>query len=111
MHDLRDSFVPLPETNPSGFSSPYQPKTTYIRGSYTGEIIGEKIMAEEKITEDMNIREVIEKYPQVVPVFAKYNMGCIGCIAASYETLKDIAVVHGTNVAAFVKDLNDAIKA
>ena len=27
-----------------------------------------------KITEDMNIREVIEKHPEVVPVFQKYNM-------------------------------------
>jgi len=66
-------------------------------------------MSEGKITEDMNIREVIDKYPETVPVFAKYNMGCIGCIAASFESLKDIAAVHGTDVKAFVKDLNEAI--
>jgi len=66
-------------------------------------------MSEVKITEDMNIREVIDKYPETVPVFAKYNMGCIGCIAASFESLKDIAAVHGTDVKAFVKDLNEAI--
>jgi len=66
-------------------------------------------MPETKITEDMNIREVIDKYPETVSVFAKYNMGCIGCIAASFESLKDIAAVHGTDVKAFVKDLNDAI--
>ena len=66
-------------------------------------------MSETKITEDMNIREVIEKYPETVSVFAKYNMGCIGCIAASFESLKDIAAVHGTDVEAFVKDLNEAI--
>jgi hybrid cluster-associated redox disulfide protein len=67
-------------------------------------------MPETKITEDMNIREVIDKYPETVSVFAKYNMGCIGCIAASFESLKDIAAVHGTDVKAFVKDLNEAIK-
>ena len=67
-------------------------------------------MAETKITEDMNIREVIDKYPETVSVFAKYNMGCIGCIAASYESLKDIATVHGTDVKSFVKDLNNAIE-
>ena len=66
-------------------------------------------MTENKITENMNIREVIDKYPETVSVFAKYNMGCIGCIAASFESLKDIAAVHGTDVKAFVKDLNDAI--
>jgi len=42
-------------------------------------------MADKKITEDMNIKEVIDKYPETVSVFAKYNMGCIGCIAASFE--------------------------
>lgn len=67
-------------------------------------------MAERKITEDMNIREVIDKYPETVSVFAKYNMGCIGCIAASFESLKDIAAVHGTDVKAFVEDLNKAVE-
>ena len=63
-----------------------------------------------KITEDMNIKEVIEKHPEVVPVFAKYNMGCIGCIAASFEKLSDIAEVHGVDVKTFVKELNAAIQ-
>ncbi len=62
-----------------------------------------------EITEDMNIREVIDKHPEVVPVFMKYNMGCIGCIAASFEKIKDIAAVHGVDVKQFVKDLNEAM--
>ena len=67
-------------------------------------------MTIEKINENMNIRDVIEKYPEVIPVFQKYNMGCIGCIAASFEKLSDIASVHGVDVKIFVNDLNDAIK-
>jgi len=67
-------------------------------------------MTIEKIKENMNIREVIEKYPEVIPIFQKYNMGCIGCIAASFEKLSDIASVHGVNVKTFINDLNDAIK-
>lgn len=63
-----------------------------------------------KITADMNIREVIEKHPEVVPVFQKYNMGCIGCIAASFEKISDIAVVHDVDVKTFVKELNNAMK-
>lgn len=63
-----------------------------------------------KITEDMNIREVIEKHPEVIPVFQKYNMGCIGCIAASYEKLSDIASVHGVDVKKFVEELNSSVK-
>lgn len=67
-------------------------------------------MTEQKITEDMTIRDVIEKFPETASVFAKYNIGCIGCIAASFERVKDIAGVHGTDIKAFVKDLNDAVK-
>jgi len=67
-------------------------------------------MADNKITEDMNIKEVIDKYPETVSVFAKYNMGCIGCIAASFEKIKDIAGVHGVDVESFVNDLNSAVR-
>ena len=63
-----------------------------------------------EITEEMNIREVIEKHPEVTSVFAKYNMGCIGCIAASFEKIKDIAVVHGVDVKQFLKELNEVMK-
>ena len=66
-------------------------------------------MENKKITQNMNIKEVIEKYPEVIPVFQRYNMGCIGCIAASFEKLSDIASVHGVDVNTFIKDLNEAI--
>lgn len=66
-------------------------------------------MTDNKITEDMNIREVIEKYPETIGVFTKYNMGCIGCIAASFEKIRDIAGAHGVDVKAFLKDLNEAL--
>ena len=63
-----------------------------------------------KITEDMNIREVLEKHPELVAVFQKHNMGCIGCIAASFEKIIDIAAVHGIDVKQFVKELNEAMQ-
>ena len=67
-------------------------------------------MVNEIIKENMNIREVIEKHPELVSVFQKYNMGCIGCIAASFEKISDITAVHGVDVKKFVKELNDAVK-
>jgi len=60
-----------------------------------------------KITKDMNIKEVIEKHPEVVVVFQKYNMGCVGCIAANFEKISDITAVHGVDVDAFLKELNE----
>ena len=63
-----------------------------------------------KITEDMNIREVLEKHPELVAVFQKHNMGCVGCIAASFEKISDIAAAHGIDVKQFVKELNEAMQ-
>jgi len=67
-------------------------------------------MAKDKITEDMTIKEVIDTYPEAAMVFMKYNVGCIGCLAASFEKVKDIATVHGIDIKALVKDLNEIIQ-
>ena len=67
-------------------------------------------MAKDKITEDMTIKEVIDTYPETAMVFMKYNVGCIGCLAASFEKVKDIATVHGIDIKALVKDLNEIVQ-
>ena len=67
-------------------------------------------MVKDMITEEMTIKEVIDKYPETALVFAKYNVGCIGCIAASFEKVKDIAGVHGIDIKMLIKDLNDAVQ-
>ena len=82
----------------------------YMGGLYTEEIHRGEIMSKEKITEDMTIKEVIDNYPETAMVFMKYNVGCIGCLAASFEKVKDIATVHGIDIKALVKDLNLAVQ-
>lgn len=64
----------------------------------------------QKITKDMTIRDVIEKYPETALVFSKFNIGCVGCFAASFETIEDISRVHGTDIEKLVKELNEVIK-
>ena len=69
-----------------------------------------KTTGKEKITADMTIKDVIDKYPQTAMVFMKYNVGCIGCLAASFEKVSDIATVHGIDAVQLVKDLNAAVQ-
>jgi hybrid cluster-associated redox disulfide protein len=66
-------------------------------------------MNKEKISEDMSIKEVIDTYPETAMVFMRYNIGCIGCLAASFEKVKDIATVHNIDLKALLKDLNQAV--
>lgn len=61
------------------------------------------------ITKDMGIMEIVENYPQVVKVFGAFGMGCIGCMAARFETLEQGAAAHGIDIDKMVDALNAAI--
>jgi hybrid cluster-associated redox disulfide protein len=63
-----------------------------------------------KITKDMKIDEVLKKYPETAEVFAKHGFHCIGCIAASFESIEQGATAHGVDVDELIEDLNKAIK-
>lgn len=52
-------------------------------------------MTEEKITGDMTLGEVVQKYPESALVMMKYGLHCVGCHIASWETVKQGAMAHG----------------
>jgi hybrid cluster-associated redox disulfide protein len=63
-----------------------------------------------KITKDMNLGEVITKYPKAIEVFFKYNLPCAMCQLASGETIEQSAEMHGVNLDKLLKDLNKTVK-
>lgn len=65
----------------------------------------------EKVTKDMNILEVAQKYPESIEVFHKYGLGCLGCAAARFENLEAGAKVHGYDPDEMVADINALIEA
>lgn len=71
------------------------------------EKIDEKKM---HITKDMPLNDIFIKYPETVPVFQGHGLHCIGCFAASFETLEQGAAAHGMDIDKLVKDLNDSVK-
>ena len=62
-----------------------------------------------KITKDMGIIDAVQQYPEIVEVFQDYGLGCIGCMAAHYETIGQGAGAHGLDVDALLKDINNKI--
>ena len=64
-----------------------------------------------KITKDMNIIEVVQKYPDTIGVFMYAGMGCFGCHVAQFETIEQGATAHGIDVDALVNALNEIIEA
>ena len=60
----------------------------------------------QQITKDMTFAQVMRMHPDVVKVFAKYNLGCIGCMGAQAESLEQGCSAHGLDVNDVLKDLN-----
>ncbi len=65
----------------------------------------------EKVTKEMNILEIAQKYPESIEIFHKYGLGCLGCAAARFENLEAGAKVHGYDPDAMVADINAVIGA
>ncbi|MCX6814451.1 MAG: DUF1858 domain-containing protein [Candidatus Aenigmarchaeota archaeon] len=56
----------------------------------------------------MGFAEVLQRFPQTMPVFGKYGMHCIGCSMSAFETIEQGALAHRIDVKKFVDDLNKA---
>lgn len=65
--------------------------------------------AEQVITADMSIGDVIQKYPAAVEVFFRHGLGCIGCAAARFENISQGAMAHGIDINVLMKDLNATV--
>ena len=53
--------------------------------------------------------EAVQNHPEILQLFAEYGLGCVGCMAARFETLEQGAAAHGIDIDALVADLNKAI--
>lgn len=63
------------------------------------------------ITKDMSIMEVVQSYPDTIPVFLYAGMGCFGCMAAQFETIEQGAMAHGIDVDSLVDAINEIVNA
>ena len=61
------------------------------------------------IIKDTGIIEAVQSHPEIMEVFAEYGLGCIGCMAAHFETIGQGAGAHGIDVDALIEDINKVI--
>lgn len=61
------------------------------------------------ISKDMTIEEIIQRYPQTIPVFDRFGLECVSCQIASFEALEHGAGVHHVNVDQLLQELNSVI--
>lgn len=66
-------------------------------------VFGDPIIAESVIS------DIIRVYPQTVPVFRSFGMGCLGCPSSTGEALKQAAEIHGLRLHELLTELNKVI--
>ena len=49
------------------------------------------------VDKNTNILVAVQNYPIIREVFAKYGLGCVGCMIAAGETLGEGIAAHGLN--------------
>jgi hybrid cluster-associated redox disulfide protein len=62
-----------------------------------------------QLTADLTVAEVIDRWPETIPVFFRYRMACVGCLMAPFETLADVVVVYGLDLECFMNELQQTI--
>jgi len=76
-----------------------------------GEGKKRKIEEKPKFDENMNIGEVIDKYPEARKIFRKhFGRECFNCPESRKETIYFGALMHNKDVNEIIKDLNAEIK-
>ncbi len=62
------------------------------------------------VTKDMNILEAVQNHPEIVQIFQKYGLGCVGCMVASGESLGDGIISHGLDADLLIEEMNKLIE-
>ncbi len=58
---------------------------------------------------DLSIAELVQRWPQVIPVFLRHKMACVGCSMAAFETVESAAEVYRLDPAAFSQEIRQAV--
>lgn len=58
------------------------------------------------VTKDMTFDQLLQMRPSAVQILSNFNLGCVGCLGASTETIAQGARAHGINVDKLLAALN-----
>ena len=61
-----------------------------------------------EITRDMTIGALLRVKPQAAPALLEAGMHCLGCPSAQGESIAEAAMVHGIDIDALMKAIEEA---
>ena len=62
------------------------------------------------VTKKTLIGDILDKAPELAPIFFEIGMHCLGCPSASGESIAEACAVHGVDADELVNKLNDYLK-
>ena len=66
-------------------------------------------MAEQYVTGETLVGEIVSKYPETVEILFSIGMHCLGCPHSRAESLNEACAVHGIDPAEVVEAINAKI--
>ncbi len=67
------------------------------------------MVRERRITPEMLVDEVVDRYPETIPVFIRHRMQCVGCHVARFETIAGGAAIYEVDLNDLLQELNAAV--
>ncbi|MFO7578565.1 MAG: DUF1858 domain-containing protein [Pelovirga sp.] len=62
-----------------------------------------------KISKDMTFDQLLQLYPEAAAILASFNLGCVGCLGSSTESLAQGARAHGLDINELIAALNSRL--
>lgn len=59
------------------------------------------------VTKDMTFNQLLQMHPDAAKILASFNLGCVGCLGASTETIAQGARAHGLDIEELLAALNE----
>ena len=66
-------------------------------------------MAEQYVTGETLIGEIVTKYPEAVEILLSIGMHCLGCPHSQAESLEEACMVHGISADQVIDAINEKI--
>ncbi len=66
-------------------------------------------MTETDITPQTSVADLLERWPQAIPVFLQHRMSCVGCSMSAFETLEDAARIYHVRLDLLMQEISGVI--
>jgi hybrid cluster-associated redox disulfide protein len=58
---------------------------------------------------DLPLQDIMERWPETIPVFIRHRMLCVGCLVGPFHTLTDACAEYGMDLDSFTRELTCAV--